>query len=509
MTDAAARYADWKAPSQDSQILIWPESHELSSATGRNQKLFAQAADVRVQNIPLGELRKAAREFVHHNHAQPLISSGHQTELYHPGVWSKDVLACALAAKLDGAAYHFAVDTDAPKHLHLRWPGVSEVITDDDAIGSANSCLNLANPSPKHLHHLRERFEQASSSWNFQPTLSPFFDAMQSALLGHDSLAWSVAHAIQQVDTELQLNYALIAMSPIWNSLPFLVLVHHWLANAHSFALQYNKSLAAYRLGHSIRTHARPMPDLAVSSDRQSFEAPFWVDELSNQSPYTGQRHRLLVERKGQQWVFVATATRDEFAFDPFANGWEAAEKLLKFLRKNLLMISPRALTLTMYLRVFLSDLFIHGIGGGRYDQVTDQVIQKQLNIPAPEFAVTTATMYFPAALEQHRVNLHPLVQEGRRIRHGMLSKEKRTMAQTIHALPRKSRQRQEMFFQMHEYLSHQSRSPDVLGWENRLKEAEQLSHLQRPLFDRELFFAIQSKERLNQLIEKYRSAIG
>jgi hypothetical protein len=44
-------------------------------------------------------------------------------------VWVKDALINSIATKLNGAAYHVAVDTDAPKHLHLRWPGESIPIT--------------------------------------------------------------------------------------------------------------------------------------------------------------------------------------------------------------------------------------------------------------------------------------------------------------------------------------------------------------------------------------------
>ena len=34
----------------------------------------------------------------------------------------KNALIDAVATKLVGQALHFAVDTDAPKHLALRWP---------------------------------------------------------------------------------------------------------------------------------------------------------------------------------------------------------------------------------------------------------------------------------------------------------------------------------------------------------------------------------------------------
>src|SRR2546421_11695071 len=116
-------YPDWKAPCEDGQILIWPEPVKLLSDTRENHRRLAEA-DARIQNAPLSELRRAARAWIGHNdEAQPLIADGHQSELHHPGVWVKRVLSRFAACRLRGSAAHFAIDTDAPKHLMLRWLG--------------------------------------------------------------------------------------------------------------------------------------------------------------------------------------------------------------------------------------------------------------------------------------------------------------------------------------------------------------------------------------------------
>ncbi len=38
--------------------------------------------------------------------------------------------------------------------------------------------------------------------------------------------------------------------------------------------------------------------------------------------------------------------------------------------------VLPRALTTTLFLRTFIADLFIHGIGGGQYDRLTDRIVE-------------------------------------------------------------------------------------------------------------------------------------
>jgi hypothetical protein len=57
---------------------------------------------------------------------------------------------------------------------------------------------------------------------------------------------------------------------------------------------------------------------------------------------------------------------------------------------------APKALALTLFTRLLVADFFIHGVGGGRYDQVTDEVIRRYLGVEPPAFAVASLTMYLP-----------------------------------------------------------------------------------------------------------------
>jgi hypothetical protein len=48
---------------------------------------------------------------------------------------------------------------------------------------------------------------------------------------------------------------------------------------------------------------------------------------------------------------------------------------------------------------LFLADLFIHGIGGAKYDQVTDQIIFEFFGQQPPLFSIATATLGLPVPL--------------------------------------------------------------------------------------------------------------
>ena len=56
-------------------------------------------------------------------------------------------------------------------------------------------------------------------------------------------------------------------------------------------------------------------------------------------------------------------------------------------------MFRPRALTLTLWARLFVADLFIHGIGGAKYDRITDALIRDYFGVTPPAMACVSATM--------------------------------------------------------------------------------------------------------------------
>jgi hypothetical protein len=58
--------------------------------------------------------------------------------------------------------------------------------------------------------------------------------------------------------------------------------------------------------------------------------------------------------------------------------------------------VRSRALTNTLYARVFLTDLFVHGIGGGKYDELTDELIRRFYEFEPPGYLVLSATLLLP-----------------------------------------------------------------------------------------------------------------
>jgi hypothetical protein len=300
---------------------------------------------------------------------------------------------------------------------------------------------------------------------------------------------------LHELDWSLGLRHHALVVSPMFLAEPYLLFAHHVISRAGNIAADYNASLADYRREQGIKTPGRPMPDLK-SSDTQ-IESPFWLDNLT-----TGQRTRATLTKAAGGYT-LSPDSADPFLFSPTALPEDAAPRLLAWLRRHNLRIAPRALTLTMFLRLFLADQFVHGIGGGRYDQVADRFIQKHFGVEPPYFAITTATLFFPTAVGRERVCLPCLLREGHRLRHAALGEQKPRLVEQIASLPRRSLERRSAYSAMHRQLK------DLAGgaidrWEQRLRDARQQAAEEETLFDRELFYAIQPRDRLEMLVERY-----
>lgn len=494
---AHAPYADWKAPSSDGELLIWPEPRKLIDHARANHKSLARVDSAKLLGSSLSEIRAAARAWIGHSNAdQLLIATGHQTELYHPGVWVKNAVIHAAAEASGGAAYHIAVDTDTPKHLLLRWPGASMLVSDDPRTAGAAWSGLLDAPTPSHIAELRSALQKDATQWDFEPLVFDVLDALQKQSVEQPPLSAAICNALHALDWSLGLRHHAMTFSPIASSPPFLQFVSHVLANARVFAHQYNAALREYREENGMKTNSRPMPDLFISE--QSVELPFWLDDLAH-----GTRTRPSMFEVGGKTV-LELVDGQEFAIDPTEDGASAARRLSQFLAATQHRLSPRALTLTMFLRLFVADTFIHGIGGGRYDQVLDKLIASHFNIAPPAFAVATATMLFPTAVGRERVCLPCVMEEGHRLKHDALGDRKKSFLENIRQQPRRSTQRAMAYREMQTALRESWRTnPAIVEWERRLEQTRADEQSEAVAFDREVFYAMQPKARLAEMIER------
>jgi hypothetical protein len=166
--------------------------------------------------------------------------------------------------------------------------------------------------------------------------------------------------------------------------------------------------LADYRQTHRLRNHAQPVPDLAA--DDGWIEAPFWIWSSEDPTrrplfvkPTEGQL--LLTDRAG--WIESLPEHRDDAS--------SAVERLAEWESRGV-KLRTRALMTTMYARLLLADIFIHGIGGAKYDQVTDAICKQYFGFRLPIHLTLTGTLRLPIAHES------PPLDQSRKLRQALRS---------------------------------------------------------------------------------------
>jgi len=164
-------------------------------------------------------------------------------------------------------------------------------------------------------------------------------------------------------------------ISSISQSEAFQIYACDIIERIEAFHQAYQLSLNEHRRLHHIRSPANPFPDLVRKGEL--WELPFWgLDSM-------GRRHKLFVGgAAGSRFVVTGDGSDRVSPVEP--------EAMLS------LRMRPRAVCLTMFLRLFVGDLFVHGVGGGNYDQVTDRIIESYYAASPPGYVVCSRTK-FPA----------------------------------------------------------------------------------------------------------------
>jgi hypothetical protein len=322
-----------------------------------------------------------------------IVATGHQPELYHPGVWIKDFLLQHLADLAGATPIEIVVDSDGFDAVSVSSPClVPEVhrCTQYLAVGSKDGCYaSAAVPSAEDIDEFCEAVEGQVSTLP-APAVSRHFavfaKALREARTGSDNLAELLTKTRRRYEGPECTRYLELATTSYSKTTAFLTFVVDLALSGERFAAAYNGALADYRAVNRIRSDAQPFPDLSEEDGR--VELPLWaiVD---------GLRSTLWARRVADELEF--SRAEGVLARVPALPAGAVAA-----LQQAAFLIAPKALALTLFTRAFVCDLFIHGVGGGAYDRVTDDVFRRYFGIEPPAFVVASITMYL--ALGAHVV---------------------------------------------------------------------------------------------------------
>jgi hypothetical protein len=403
-----------QAPAHDGAVVAVPPLYTLGDMLALNrQRLQAAGERLNLLGCPLAELRRQARQQILHTEGVsdgPLLVAGHQPELFHPGVWVKNFALYGLARKHHATSLNLVVDDDAIKTTTLRVPAPPYVrrVLFDRWTGAAPYEERTIVDRPLFTS-FAERVGELTRCWPYEPLLPTFWAEVLRQAQRTANLGQCFAAARRTFEQAWGCHNQEMPLSALCDSGPFAYFACHLLANLPHFHSLYNEIVADYRRRQGIRNHQHPVPDLAVDGDW--LEAPFWCWRAG-----AARRERLFA-RPGNDRIELKAS---EGALMPRVIDTRGAHAtplaLWQQLRACGLKIRTRALTTTLYVRLFLADLFIHGIGGGLYDELTDELMRRFYGIEAPEYLVLSATRWLPlprpAITEDDCRRLHHLLRD-------------------------------------------------------------------------------------------------
>lgn len=379
------------APAGDGDVFVWPDGKALTDVAARNRDARAKIS-YKLLDIPASELPGV-------DVSGPLIvAAGHQPGFIHPGVWVKSAAVSALAARLGGRAEYWVVDSDAVHRTALAWPVVDEGFVSVRSIAPfADSQASWAFESlPAHDATAWTAFhDRVPAPWRAveATAFSSWIKSFEAIGSGPVAYARRWRAGIEAMDAVAGIDspsYRLVSdefnVCSASASLRGACFVGHLVGHAAQTAQAYNAALAAYRARRGIAGTQHPIPDLLIEGSR--VEAPLWAvgDDQPRQRVYVSisSGGDLTLWADGLRLGTVPIGrlrTQPGAALCDLAAGWR---------------LRPRALALTMYLRLLACDVFIHGIGGAKYDQITDDVIRRLFGIEPPGYSCVTATLRLP-----------------------------------------------------------------------------------------------------------------
>lgn len=384
---------EFDIPQRSGEIFCLPPAAAFIALARDNARTLA-AADVALAGVGLREVRQRMRRSVYTEATSyaaevglvipapwpagdVLIGTGHQPFLFHPGIWTKQLLVDRLAAQ--AATLNMAVDCDAAEDVGADVPHLGDGlrIAHETLVRSGPDVPYeaLPAPAPAEWEAFLARIDAHLQSLPHQHVRGVFSEFVErTAALRAPDLGGFLTLARRR--HEGPRRYAELPVSRLTRTAEFRLFVVHIVRDAARFASSYNRHLEAYRERHNVRSPAQPFPNLTADAGR--IELPFWGIRARRRRPVfaepAGDRVRLYA---GDQ-VVAEVPARGE------VEGLGEVE------------IRPKALALTAFKRLCVVDFFVHGVGGGRYDRVTDEVLRDFFGIAPPAYGVVTSTLHLP-----------------------------------------------------------------------------------------------------------------
>ncbi len=366
----------WTGLRRQSRTQLLADARHYTSAY-RDVSSISQGVDKVTNN--------AANNAAAASDATPIVMAGHQPTLFHPGVWFKNFALQRIAGNVGAHAINLVIDNDVAAGRSIRVPvrdSIGRVSYRSVHYDAGDAGIPYEQAKIRDLRQF-DRFDQevqhAIAPLVADPCVTQLWPHARAAIRRCEIAGCALAQARHRLEADLSWQTLEIPLGVAVRGLPFARFVMEMIDDAERFHRVYNDAANHYRAWHGIRSTAHPVANLGRDGDW--LELPLWV--YGNDHPI---RSAVWVRRRGGQIELSdhrGTETGLHSVTLP-ADDRDAAAIVLAEAASPEFKLRPRALMTTMFARLLLSDLFLHGIGGGKYDQLADRIICHFFGITPP-----------------------------------------------------------------------------------------------------------------------------
>ena len=412
-------------PKKNKEIFIEPAYEDIPGLINLNKERF-QSYDFNINGMPFSQFReqvrsetlKKAGEYTEkiwslctklniagtenlsgikdsYTPEQEIIQTGHSPALVHPGILIKHSLMNSIAEeKMNGIGINMVVDNDASNDNCLNIPDINGP---DSSVGKIEYHPGLRNLAFEEIRYadstqlqaIKENVVKALHKPDMKKTFEDFINIVIK--LSKETLQFSdlFTYARHAFLTRFGIRNLEVPVSHISETDSFLNFFLHITADAKRFVETYNAKLREYRKLKKISSMANPLPDLMEKGF--IVEMPFWMWKRDE------PRKSLFASVANDSRISIICENKivEHFDFDVRNRPTNNLERLKTLISKGI-KIRPKAIANTMYSRLFFSDLFVHGIGGAKYDLITDEIIRGFFGVEPPGYATISATLHLP-----------------------------------------------------------------------------------------------------------------
>lgn len=312
---------------------------------------------------------------------EKVIVTGHQAVWGHCGIWIKDAAACRFAEAVGGRSLHLVVDHDiCDTSVVVRGHrGGFERIEIEDGQKAVGSQWRRC-PDTERVFTFLDSVVGGGAGF-CRDVWSQWREGREGEKLEFSNVAGLIVYLQSLLNDALGLEMLYLPVSRLCESESFYDFARRLIGDAECFAEHYNsareKQMVELHLGRwqSVRR-------LSVDKYRNLLEVPLWVVDT------WGNRRTLYVALKwGEASLFcddIELGTLD------LSDGGDMLRGMLSLSGYSL---RPKAVTLTLFVRLFLADWFVHGVGGGRYEYIVDRIIEEYFGLDGLGFGIATMSV--------------------------------------------------------------------------------------------------------------------